>query len=202
MSELDELVRQIHDCRKCTLSEKRINAVPGEGSPTADIMFIGEGPGYNEDRDGRPFVGPSGKLLDSMLASIALGREDVYITNVVKCRPPNNRDPLPGEIETCKPYLDAQINVIAPRVVVMLGKYSFNLFFPGESIGQARGKPRNWNGLIVYPMYHPAAALHNPKLRPVIESDFQRLLKLLEKREAAPEVIDEAPVKQLSFFDL
>jgi uracil-DNA glycosylase family 4 len=200
MSEFDELVRQIHDCRKCALSEKRTNAVPGEGSPTADIMFIGEGPGFNEDRDGRPFVGRSGAFLDEMLTKIGLRRQDVYITNVVKCRPPSNRDPLPGEIEACKSYLDAQIDMIAPKVVVMLGKYSFNQFFPGESIGQARGKPRSWNGVIAYPMYHPAAALHNPRLRPVIEGDFQNLLKQLEEREAGPNKIDEAPAEQLSFF--
>ena len=200
MSDFDELVRQIHDCRNCALSEKRTNAVPGEGSLTADIMFIGEGPGFNEDRDGRPFVGRSGKFLDDMLAGIGLRRQDVYITNVVKCRPPGNRDPLPSEIEACNPYLDAQIEMIAPRVVVMLGKYSFNRFFPGESIGRARGKPRSWNGMIAYPMYHPAAALHNPGLRPIIEEDFRNLLKQLEKREAGPKKVDEAPAEQLSLF--
>ena len=200
MSDFDELVRQIHDCRKCALSEKRTNAVPGEGSPTADIMFIGEGPGFNEDREGRPFVGRSGRFLDEMLAEIGLRRQDVYITNVVKCRPPGNRDPLPSEIEACNPYLDAQIEMIAPRVVVMLGKYSFNRFFPGESIGRARGKPRSWNGVIAYPMYHPAAALHNPGLRPIIEEDFRNLLKQLEKREAGPKKVDEAPAEQLSLF--
>ena len=200
MSNFDELVRQIHDCRKCALSEKRTNAVPGEGSRTADIMFIGEGPGFNEDRDGRPFVGRSGKFLDEMLAEIGLRRQDVYITNVVKCRPPGNRDPLPSEIEACNPYLDAQIEMIAPKVVVMLGKYSFNRFFPGESIGRARGKPRSWNGVIAYPMYHPAAALHNPGLRPIIEEDFRNLLKQLEKREAGPKKVDESPAEQLSLF--
>ena len=201
MSEFENLVQQIHDCRNCALSEKRTNAVPGEGSPSADIMFIGEGPGFNEDRDGRPFVGRSGKFLDEMLAAIGLRRPDVYITNVVKCRPPNNRDPLPSEIEACHPYLDAQIEMIAPKVVVMLGKYSFNQFFPGESIGRARGKPMSWNGVTAYPMYHPAAALHNPRLRPVIEDDFRNLLRLIEKPEPGPENIDEAPAEQLSFFD-
>ena len=200
MSDFDELVRQIHDCRKCALSEKRTNAVPGEGSRTADIMFIGEGPGFNEDRDGRPFVGRSGRFLDEMLAGIGLRRQDVFITNVVKCRPPGNRDPLPSEIEACNPYLDAQIEMIGPRVVVMLGKYSFNRFFPGESIGRARGKPRSWNGVIAYPMYHPAAALHNPGLRPIIEEDFRNLLRQLEKREAGPKKVHEAPAEQLSLF--
>ena len=200
MSDFDELVWQIHDCRKCALSEKRTNAVPGEGSRTADIMFIGEGPGFNEDRDGRPFVGRSGRFLDEMLAGIGLRRQDVFITNVVKCRPPGNRDPLPSEIEACNPYLDAQIEMIGPRVVVMLGKYSFNRFFPGESIGRARGKPRSWNGVIAYPMYHPAAALHNPGLRPIIEEDFRNLLRQLEKREAGPKKVHEAPAEQLSLF--
>ena len=199
MSEFGELVQQIHSCTRCTLSQKRTNAVPGEGSRNAEIMFIGEGPGFNEDRDGRPFVGPAGKLLDEMLASIDLKREDVYITNVIKCRPPNNRDPLPGEIESCKPYLDKQIELIAPRIVVMLGRYSFVRFFPGESIGKARGKPRKWNGMTAYPMYHPAAALHNPRLRPVIEDDFRNLLKLLDDSEPSAEP-EEEQVQQLSFF--
>ncbi len=203
MSGLDELERRVRACTACSLAEKRTNAVPGEGSPTADLMFIGEGPGFYEDRDGRPFVGPAGKFLEELLASIGLTRTDVYITNMVKCRPPNNRDPLPGEIEACKPFLDEQMETIAPRVIVTLGRYSFAKFFPGESIGRARGKPRPWMNMTLYPIYHPAAALHNPNLRPTIMDDFSRLpslIKSVASRKAAPaEKPDDT--KQLSLFE-
>ena len=200
MSDFDELIRQIHGCTLCTLSEKRTNAVPGDGSRTADIMFIGEGPGFYEDRDGLPFVGPAGKLLNELLASIGLKRDEVYITNVVKCRPPNNRDPLPDEVKSCKPYLDRQIEMIAPKVLVLLGRHSFLRFFPGESIGKARGQARKWNGLLAYPIYHPAAALHNPRLRPVIEEDFRRLPKLLEDGGPPADEPQEEPAQQLSLL--
>ena len=201
MSALDDLVKQVNSCTLCPLSEKRTNAVPGEGSPTADIMFIGEAPGFYEDRDGRPFIGPAGKFLDQLLASIGLNRSDVYITNMVKCRPPNNRDPLPAEIRACRPYLDTQLETIAPKVIVTLGRYSFSKFFPGETLSRSRGKPRRWNNLVVYPIYHPAAALHNPKLRPVIEGDFSRLLPLSNSVIELPEEEDKGEVQQLSLFE-
>ena len=200
MSDFDALERRVNACTRCTLSQKRTNAVPGEGSRSADIVFVGEGPGFHEDQQGRPFVGPAGRLLDELLASVGLDRKDVYITNMIKCRPPNNRDPLPGEIEACKPYLDEQIEMIAPKVVVALGRYSFSKFFPDEPIGKARGKPRRWNGLIVYPMYHPAAALRNGSLRAALERDFQSLLPLLEKGlpSARPQEADQS--EQLSLL--
>ena len=179
LSEYIEVYQQITSCTACDLSEGRTNAVPGEGSQVADIMFIGEAPGYYEDRDGRPFIGQAGKLLDEMLAKINLDRKDVYVTNMVKCRPPNNRDPLPEEIASCKTYLERQIKMIGPSVIVLLGRHSFARFFPGESIGKARGRPRLLNGLKLFPMYHPAAALHNPALRPVISQDFKRLKDLI-----------------------
>lgn len=175
----DNLISQIRGCTLCSLSEKRTNAVPGEGSITADVMFIGEGPGFYEDREGRPFVGPAGQFLDELLASIGLKREDVYITNMVKCRPPNNRDPLQDEMKACRPYLDKQLATISPKVLVTLGRHSFSKFFPNESISKARGNPREWKNLTIYPMYHPAAALHNPKLRPVIYQDFSALVSLI-----------------------
>lgn len=186
----------------CALSEKRTRAVPGDGSRTADVMFIGEGPGFYEDRDGLPFIGRAGNLLNELLATIGLRREDVYITNMVKCRPPDNRDPLPGEIQACNSYLDEQIELVSPKVIVALGRYSFSKFFPGESITKARGKPRQWRNLKVYPMYHPAAALHNPKLRPVLENDFKNLPSLIESVSKMPEEQDE-PVKtqQLNLFE-
>ena len=200
MSEFDALVQQVQTCTLCSLSQKRTKAVPGEGSRTADIIFIGEGPGFYEDQQGRPFVGPAGKLLDELLSSIDLRRQDVYITNMIKCRAPNNRDPLPGEIQACKPYLDRQLAMIEPKIIVTLGRYSFTRFFPSESISRARGKPRKWNGHVVYPMYHPAAALHNPKLRPTIESDFKNLPPLLDDAARTFNEADEAPTQQLSFF--
>lgn len=206
-TDFDALVREITSCTLCSLCEKRTNAVPGEGSLTADIVFIGEGPGFYEDRDGRPFVGPAGKFLDELLASIALRRQDVYITNMVKCRPPENRDPLPGEIQACQPYLDKQLELISPKVLVTLGRYSFAKLFPGEAISRARGKPRTWRDITVFPMYHPAAALHNPALRPVILGDFARLPALISDVIPVPEPAsepeqEEAPAtKQLSMFE-
>ena len=201
MPEFEQLIQKIKTCTLCGLSQNRVNAVPGEGSLNADIMFIGEGPGFYEDRDGRPFVGPAGKLLDEMLASIGLARGDVYITNMVKCRPPSNRDPLPVETSACQPYLDQQLEMISPRVVVTLGRYSFSKFFPGESISKARGKPRRWEHLTVYPMYHPAAALHNPRLRPVIEDDFRSLRSLTEKVDEMQETEQVAQPQQLNLFE-
>ena len=191
MTEFDELEGQILSCTLCPLSEERTNAVPGEGSRSADVMFIGEGPGFHEDRNGRPFVGPAGQFLDQLLSGIGLRRDDVYITNMVKCRPPNNRDPLPAELAACRPYMDLQLDLIKPKVIATLGRFSFSKFFPNEAISRARGKPRKWASYTVFPMYHPAAALHNPGLRPVIEGDFKRLPALIaeiaDAESAAPE---------------
>ena len=203
MSDFDQLVSEIHACTRCTLSAKRTRAVPGDGSRTADIVFIGEGPGFYEDRDGLPFVGPAGKLLDELLMSIGLSRQDVYITNMIKCRAPNNRDPLPSEIDACGPHLTRQLGLISPKVIVTLGRFSFSKFFPGEAISKARGKPRRWRDLTVYPIYHPAAALHNPRLRGVIEADFRNLPGLIESGapDAEPEPEPQtASAEQLNLF--
>ncbi len=199
LSDYQALVEQITDCTLCPLSQGRTHAVPGEGSLSADIIFIGEGPGFYEDRDGRPFVGPAGHLLDEMLGTIGLNRQDVYITNMLKCRPPRNRDPLPDEIDSCRPYLDQQIEMISPSVIVTLGRYSFSKFFPGETISTARGKARRWRDLMVYPMYHPAAALHNPGLRPAIASDFSKLPEIIEQA-SVPDTAAPAPARQLPMF--
>ena len=142
MNSLEEVARKVSVCTDCALSKTRNNAVPGEGSPVADIMFIGEGPGFHEDRLGRPFVGPSGKFLDTLLESNGLIREHEFIANIVKCRPPNNRDPLPSEIEACRKYIDRQIELIDPKVVVTLGRYSMSKFVPDQTIGKIRGRPR------------------------------------------------------------
>ena len=174
-ADFGELERRINGCTLCTLGTKRTMAVPGNGSHTADVMFIGEGPGYYEDRQGLPFVGRAGQLLNEMLAAIGMRRDDVFVTNMIKCRAPNNRDPLPIEIRSCGPYLDRQIELISPKVIVTLGRYSTAKFFPDEPIGKLRGTPANWNGITIYPMYHPAAALRNSTIRAALERDFLKL---------------------------
>ena len=178
---LEALNEQIRACPDCDLSRTRTHAVPGEGRPDAEIVFIGEAPGYYEDQQARPFVGPAGQFLDQLLASIGMGREDVYICNVIKCRPPDNRDPLPGEIKACHKWLHQQLEVISPKVVVTLGRYSLAKYFPGDSISKVHGKERRVGNVVVVPMYHPAAALHQGALRRVIEADFQKLPVILEK---------------------
>ena len=147
-------------------------------------MFIGEGPGFNEDRQGRPFVGAAGQYLDELLLSIGLKREDVFITNMVKCRPPNNRDPFPGEIAACSGYLDSQIEAVRPAVIVPLGRHALARWFPRDSISKVRARPRVFDGITIFPLYHPAAALHNSALRATIEADFAKLGALLKQREA------------------
>jgi DNA polymerase len=186
---LANIGRDVAGCNDCGLCANVTNHVPGEGNADARIVFIGEGPGFYEDRQGRPFVGAAGKFLDELLASIGLDRTKVYITNVVKCRPPNNRDPQPDEIEACRRHLDAQLEVIAPRVVVTLGRHSMQRYFPGESISRIHGQPRRKEDLLIVPMYHPAAALHQQALRKVIEADFRKLPEFLAKSagEAVPE---------------
>ena len=186
---LRALAQQIAVCPKCELAKTRTHAVPGEGNPNADIVFIGEGPGFYEDQQALPFVGPAGKFLDELLASIGLRRADVFICNVLKCRPPDNRDPLPGEIAACKPWLDEQIEIIRPKVIVTLGRFSMSRYFPGQSIGKIHGQSKKLGDVIVVPMYHPAAALHQASLRRTIEQDFQKLPAVLAgvlKVEAKP----------------
>jgi DNA polymerase len=178
---LAAIAKRIATCTGCGLCRDRNRTVPGEGAADAKIMFIGEGPGFYEDQQGRPFVGAAGKFLDELLAGIGLDRKKVFIANVVKCRPPNNRDPQPDEIAACSPHLDAQIAAIQPKVIVTLGRHSLQRYFPGESISRIHGTPRRKGDLIVVPMYHPAAALHQGSLRRVIEADFARLPGFLEK---------------------
>lgn len=179
MSALLALYDVISQCPDCALSTTRTHAVPGEGPPTAQIVFIGEGPGFNEDKTGRPFVGAAGQFLTKLLAGAGLRREDVYITNVVKCRPPNNRDPLPGEIAACSKYLERQIELIGPRVIVTLGRFSMARWFPGQSISRIHGQPQVFGNVTVVPMFHPAAALHQERYRALIEADFARLPEIL-----------------------
>ncbi len=185
VADLQELHQEIRSCRRCNLAGGRTNAVPGEGAFNASLMFIGEGPGFHEDRQGRPFVGPAGQFLDELLHSIGLDRSAVFITNMVKCRPPNNRDPFPGEIEACSAHLDAQISAIKPKVIVPLGRHALARWFPNQTISKVRAKARHSGGAIIFPLYHPAAALHNSALRAVIEQDFAKLGDLLRNSDRA-----------------
>lgn len=186
MSELEELYRRIASCPDCDLCRTRTCAVPGEGPPDAEIMFVGEAPGFYEDQQARPFVGPAGRFLDELIASIGLRRDQVYITNVIKCRPPENRDPLPTEIEACRKYLRRQIELIKPRLIVTLGRYSLAWFFPRDSIGKVHGQVRVRDGTYFLHMYHPAAALHAGNMRRVIEEDFRKIPAALEKARQSP----------------
>ena len=193
MNNLEEISILVNRCTDCELSRGRNNAVPGEGSALAELMFIGEGPGYHEDRLGRPFVGPAGQFLDNLLMSIGMKREDVFIANMVKCRPPQNRDPLPAEMSACSKYLNRQIELINPKLIVTLGRFSLSRFFPGESISRVRGKVREKDGRWIYPIMHPAAALHRQELRSGIISDFKGIPSVLEKldRPSSHSVADQ-----------
>jgi len=211
----EELLREIaveaSTCSKCNLCKGRTRAVSGEGKTDAKILFIGEGPGFHEDQQGRPFVGPAGQFLDELLASINLKRSDVFITNVVKCRPPNNRDPLPEEIDACNDYLDRQIAAIKPRVVVTLGRYSMVKFFGNEKISAIHGRARKKEGYVCIAMYHPAAGLHQTSLKNVIREDFKKIPLVIAEAdrvatEGSSKLIEptkkreEPPPQQLSLF--
>jgi uracil-DNA glycosylase len=206
---LDQVSQEVSVCTKCILSYSRKKAVPGDGPANAAIMFIGEGPGFHENEQGLPFVGAAGKFLDELLASIGMQRSQVFITNVVKCRPPGNRDPLPEELEACKEYLERQIQAINPKVIVTLGRYSMAHFLPNARISEVHGQAMHVRGRLIVAMYHPAAALHQGSLKPVIERDFALLPGLISKSAEvteAAEVAEDIPVKekqepkQLSLF--
>jgi len=206
---LEQIAAEVRACTKCPLhAAGRTQAVPGDGDYAAEIMFIGEGPGFNEDRQGLPFVGQSGKLLDELLSMIGMKRSQVFITNVVKCRPPENRDPLPEEIATCtQAYLYRQIALIAPKVIVTLGRFSMGLFFPDAKISRIHGQARWENGRAYLPLYHPAAVLRNMEtLKPQMEADFRKIPQLLaewasqQSAAAAADVPPETPPEQLTLF--
>jgi len=191
MEDLKKVAGKIKRCTKCPLHENRTNTVPGDGDPKADLMFIGEGPGKKEDELGLPFVGPAGKLLEELLALIDLTRSDVFIGNVVKCRPPGNRDPLPEEVKACWPYLEKQVNFIKPKLIVLLGRHSLDRFLPNMKISEVRGQPKrreieNLGKFVFYPIYHPAAALHNPNNREPLMQDFQKIPAVLKEIDKLP----------------
>ena len=200
---LNQVALTIHGCTRCPLHEGRNRAVPGEGNSQADIMFIGEGPGFHEDKQARPFVGASGKFLEQLLLDIGYRRRDVFITNVVKCRPPGNRDPQPEELAACRAYLERQIEVIDPKVIVTLGRFSMYRYFPGASITKIHGQPKWDNERLIVPMFHPAAALRNPKWRQAIVSDFNKLPGLIQEVVDAQSQTEETPpddAEQLAMF--
>jgi len=200
VSALTEFYEEIANCERCILSQARKNTVPGEGPEDAEIMFIGEGPGFHEDQQGRPFVGSAGRFLEELLEDIGLRREEVYICNVIKCRPPGNRDPLPEEIDACKPYLDRQIELLSPRMIVTLGRFSMERYFPGAKISHIHGQPRKVGGIIYYPMYHPAAALHQPKWRQVVKEDMSKIPQVLAEADRIAEMELPQDAEQLSLF--
>jgi uracil-DNA glycosylase len=172
---LSQIANEVSTCTKCSLHESRKKPVPGDGPANAEIMFIGEGPGFHENEQGHPFVGASGKFLDQLLAQAGVTRADVFIANVVKCRPPGNRDPLPDELAACDLYLEAQIKAINPSIIVTLGRFSMNKFFPGAKISTVHGQMQKIGERFVIPMFHPAAALHQAALKPSILGDFAKL---------------------------
>jgi uracil-DNA glycosylase len=198
------IAEEVSVCQDCVLHQTRKHSVPGTGPASSEIMFIGEGPGFHENEQGLPFVGAAGKFLDELLAEAGLVRADVWIGNVVKCRPPSNRDPLPDELSACDRYLERQIQAINPRIIVTLGRFSMGKYFPGARISAIHGQMRRIGDRFIIAMFHPAAALHQAKLKPVIKADFARLPELLEQarqmlaKDVPPE-LDEDP-KQLSLF--
>jgi DNA polymerase len=202
---LNEIAADVRACERCRLFQAATQGVPGEGPARADIMMIGEAPGFHEDKQGRPFVGAAGRFLEDLLATINLKRSDIFITNVVKHRPPENRDPLPDEIEACRIWLDRQIEVIQPKVIVTISRYAMARWFPNEKISAIHGKARRFGSQVVVPMFHPAAALHNQALRPVLIEDFKKLPKYIQDASQAPPAEPapskkEPPAEQLKMF--
>ena len=203
---LTQIAAEVSVCQKCVLYHSRKKSVPGEGPANSEIMFIGEGPGFHENEQGRPFVGAAGQFLDELLAQAGLKRSEVWIGNVVKCRPPGNRDPLPEELAACNAYLERQIAAIDPKIIISLGRYSMGKFMPGAKISTVHGQMRRVGDRFVIAMFHPAAALHQAALKPAILKDFAQLPKLLEqargalKRSAPTAEGPKEDPKQLSLF--
>ena len=188
---LTQIASEVAVCTNCVLHKTRIKSVPGEGPANAEIMLIGEGPGANENMQGRPFIGQAGKFLDELLKQAGLQRSDVWICNVVKCRPPDNRDPMPDELAACNLYLERQIAAINPNIIITLGRFSMGKFLPGAKISQVHGQMRRIGPQFVIPMFHPAAALHQAALKPAILADFAKLPQLLDV--ARKEIAKTAP---------
>ncbi len=191
LARMREIEAAVQGCQLCPLASTRTHAVPGEGNLNTVIMFVGEGPGFEEDKQSRPFVGRSGQFLTNAMQKVGIERSQVYITNVVKCRPPDNRDPLPGELAACNEYLEEQVALINPRIIVTLGRFSMRKWFPEGSITRLHGQVKNiGNGRIAVAMFHPAAALRNPQWAVEFEKDFQILPRLIERAKRANEAAD------------
>jgi DNA polymerase len=201
-ADLELVADEIRACTACPLHRSARQAVPGDGSAESGIFFLGEAPGYHEDLQGKPFVGAAGQFLDELLAGIGLDRRKVFITNVVRHRPPENRDPLPEEVTACDIWLRRHLEVLRPRVIVTLGRHAMGKFFPGESISRIHGRPRRTaDGLVVFPVYHPAAALHQPALRDALMADFAALaLFLATPPPVKAEEIEQKPAEQITLF--
>jgi len=198
---LNSISEKIANCRRCNLWKETTHSVPGEGNPSSKVVFIGEGPGYNEDKLGRPFVGRAGKLLDKVLLSIGILREDVFITNIIKHRPPENRDPESGEITACKIWLDQQLEVIKPKVIITLGRYSLERYIPKAKITALHGRPTLVKSQVVIPMYHPAAALRSTVILESFKQDFQRNSEILKYPEKVKtDELKEEDSDQISLF--
>jgi len=198
---LDDIAARVRACSRCELYRSRTQGVPGNGNPNAEVMFIGEAPGWHEDQQGLPFVGAAGQFLNEMLEKIGLSRSDVFVTNIVKSRPPGNRDPLPDEIAACSIYLDEQLEIIKPAVVVTLGRFSMSRWFPGERISRIHGQPRKFGSYVVVPMYHPAAALHQASLKATVEADMMKLPRIIEEaRQAVGEPEQPTAPSQMRLF--
>lgn len=198
--DLAQIAEEIAACTRCPLAVRRTRTVPGEGSPWTDVLLVGEGPGAREDATGRPFVGPAGELLGELLATIGWGRSDVFIANIVKCRPPGNRDPEPEEVAACAPFLARQEAAIEPSIIVTLGRHSLRSYLPGARIGQVHGRVQRSGSRWVFPMYHPAAALHQASLRDTLVRDIRGLpaallaaREAIEKERARTEPSDSGP---------
>lgn len=207
---LNQIASEVAVCEKCVLHHSRKQSVPGEGPANSEIMFIGEGPGFYENEQGRPFVGQAGQFLDQLLAQAGLKRSEVWIGNVVKCRPPGNRDPQPDELAACDTYLERQIHAINPSIIITLGRYSMGKFMPGAKISSVHGQMRRIGERYVIAMFHPAAALHQASLKPAILADFAKLPDLLAQArkglgrtgptQARAEEPDREDPKQLNLF--
>jgi uracil-DNA glycosylase len=201
-ADLELVADEIRACTACPLHRSARQAVPGDGSAESGIFFLGEAPGYHEDLQGKPFVGAAGQFLDELLAGIGLDRRKVFITNVVRHRPPENRDPLPDEVIACDIWLRRHLEVLHPRVIVTLGRHAMGKFFPGESISRIHGRPRHSaDGLLIFPVYHPAAALHQPALRDALVADFAALaLFLATPAPVKAAETEQKPAEQITLF--
>lgn len=205
--QMERLNQEVETCTRCELRCNTMHGVPGEGPYDAAIMLVGEGPGFNEDKQGRPFVGAAGRFLEELLAVAGLTRKEVYITNVVKHRPPHNRDPLPSELAACRPYLERQIALIRPRVIVTLGRHSLGTFCPGTMISKVHGQVHEQSGRHLFHLYHPAAALHQERLRQTLLADMSKLTEFLRQEPQEREYdlagradVEGEPPEQLSLF--